>query len=104
MTPIRKALGTLAATLFLALGIVVGPAAVPASAHHTHSPTTFCLEVRPGSSTYLRSYVSRRYASGHPWAVVCVYRDNRLFRAYWREYNLETHALIRWAWCNSSSC
>jgi len=97
----RRRLATVAAILALAGASVVGPMAVPASAHHTHSPTTICNLIVStwngqvsGSNPFQLVAAYQYYdSSGHPLKARCLIRDNRTQVTHCRYIYYSTHGI-----------
>lgn len=76
----------------VAVALTLGSAA-PASAHHTHSPTTLCNAYRPSGYTSLTPH-SHYTTSGHPATAHCYYRNNVTFSTIQRCRWYSNHALV----------
>lgn len=86
-------------SLVVAAGLTFGMA-TPASAHHTHSPTSLCNYYRPGGYTSLTPHTHYYASSLHPAAAHCYYRSNTTFQLYVTCRRYDTHAIVSAStWC-----
>lgn len=84
-------------TLVMVGALIVGPFALPAAAHHTHSPTTACNELlrtfwQP-NHTLVWAH-SHYYSSGHPAYAHCLFRNRSTFATNTRCIRYSDHNIV----------
>lgn len=81
----------------LSITLIFGMA-TPASAHHTHSPTTKCRELITGgfwepNSTLVWAH-SHYSSTGHPTYAHCLFRDRTTFQTHQRCLRYTDHQIV----------